>query len=238
MEHSQQAQVQAQTPLDRQTDILEAAAALAQRELEHEGSGHDWWHIRRVTELAKRIGAAEGADLFICELAALLHDLADEKLVADPESGIRRTANWMLEHGVAEADTDRIMEIIATMSFKGGSGRPMSTLEGRVVQDADRLDAIGAIGIARTFVYSGKKGRPMHDPNLPVRQNMTPEEYRSGNDTAINHFYEKLLLLKDRLNTPCGRRIADSRHAYMEEFLERFDREWNGADLLDGEEPL
>lgn len=216
----------------RHANILQAAAALAKSELEHEGSGHDWWHIYRVTELAKRIAAAEQANLFICELAALLHDLADEKLVDDPEAGMKRTENWMLENGVTAEETAHVMEIISTLSFKGGAGKPMTTLEGAVVQDADRLDAIGAIGIARTFVYSGKKGRPMYDPNIPVRQEMTPEEYRNGKDTAINHFYEKLLKLKDLLNTDSGRRIAEQRHTFMEEFLERFDREWNGIDGL------
>ncbi len=216
----------------RHANILQAAAALAKSELEHEGSGHDWWHIYRVTELAKRIAAAEQANLFICELAALLHDLADEKLVDDPEAGMKRTENWMLENGVTAEETAHVMEIISTLSFKGGAGKPMTTLEGAVVQDADRLDAIGAIGIARTFVYSGKKGRPMYDPNIPVRQEMTPEEYRNGKDTAINHFHEKLLKLKDLLNTDSGRRIAEQRHTFMEEFLKRFDREWNGIDGL------
>ncbi len=212
----------------RQAGILQAAAALAKGELEHEGSGHDWWHIYRVTELAKRIAAEEGADPFICELAALLHDLADEKLVDDPEAGMKRTEQWMLDNGAQPEEAAHVMEIISTMSFKGGNGSPMKTLEGRVVQDADRLDALGAIGIARTFVYSGKKGRPMYDPAIPVRHDMTPEEYRSGKDTAINHFHEKLLKLRDLLNTEAGRRIADDRHAFMEEFLQRFDREWNG----------
>lgn len=216
----------------RKTNILQAAAALAKSELEHEGSGHDWWHIRRVTELAKRIAAAEQADLFICELAALLHDLADEKLVDEPEEGMKRTESWVLENNATAEETAHVMEIISTLSFKGGAGKPMTTLEGQVVQDADRLDAIGAIGIARTFVYSGKKGRPMYDPNIPVRHEMTPEEYRNGKDTAINHFHEKLLKLKDLLNTDAGRRIAEQRHAFMEEFLERFDQEWNGADGL------
>lgn len=216
----------------RQADILRAAAALAKSELEHEGSGHDWWHIHRVTELAKRIAAAEKADLFICELAALLHDLADEKLVDDPEAGMKRTESWMLENDATAEEAAHVMEIISTLSFKGGAGKPMTTLEGAVVQDADRLDAIGAIGIARTFVYSGKKGRPMYDPNIPVRREMTPEEYRNGKDTAINHFHEKLLKLKDLLNTDSGLAIAEQRHAFMEEFLERFDREWNGTDGL------
>ncbi|CAM4267774.1 HD domain-containing protein [Saccharibacillus endophyticus] len=216
----------------RQADILQAAAALAKSELEHEGSGHDWWHIHRVTELAKRIAAAEKADLFICELAALLHDLVDEKLVDDPEAGMKRTESWMLENDATAEEAAHVVEIISTLSFKGGAGKPMTTLEGKVVQDADRLDAIGAIGIARTFVYSGKKGRPMYDPNIPVRQEMTPEEYRNGKDTAINHFHEKLLKLKDLLNTDSGLAIAERRHAFMEEFLERFDREWNGTDGL------
>ncbi|GGN91061.1 HD domain-containing protein [Saccharibacillus kuerlensis] len=216
----------------RQQDILHAAAALAKSTLEHEGSGHDWWHIYRVTELAKHIAAEEGADLFICELAALLHDLADEKLVDDHEEGMKQTENWMLEHGVTREETAHVMEIISTMSFRGGTGLPMSTLEGRIVQDADRIDALGAIGIARTFVYSGKKGRPMYDPSIPVRHHMTPEEYRNGKDTGINHFHEKLLKLKDLMNTQAGRRIAEDRHVFMEQFLQRFEREWNGINEI------
>ncbi|MDO3410833.1 HD domain-containing protein [Saccharibacillus sp. CPCC 101409] len=214
----------------RQRNILRAAEELARRELEHEGSGHDWWHIYRVTQLAKRIAAGEGADPFVCELAALLHDLADEKLVDDPEEGKLRLKAWMLEQGTPADDADHVMEIISTMSYRGGTGTPMTTLEGRVVQDADRLDAIGAIGIARTFVYSGKKGRPMHDPNVPAREAMTAEEYRGGGDTAINHFHEKLLKLKDLMNTGEGRRIAEDRHRFMEAFLDRFGGEWDGLE--------
>ncbi|MCQ4087070.1 HD domain-containing protein [Saccharibacillus sp. JS10] len=216
----------------RQTTILQSATTLAKNTLENEGSGHDWWHIYRVTRLSKKIAVAEGANLFICELAALLHDLIDEKLFDDPEAEKQRLQDWMLENEVTTDEAAHVMEIITTLSFKGGAGQPMTTLEGEVVQDADRLDAIGAIGIARTFVYSGKKGRPMYDPNVPVREEMTPEQYRDGKDTAINHFYEKLLKLQHLLNTDAGRKIAQQRHTYMEQFLRQFKQEWDG---LDGE---
>jgi uncharacterized protein len=153
-----------------------------------DSSGHDWWHIYRVVQNAKTIAREENADPFVCELAALLHDMADEKLNADEAAAMRELERW-LEARVEPEISAHVLEIIATMSFKGGMRPPMRTLEGKVVQDADRLDAIGAVGIARVFAYSGWKARPIHDPSMAPRENMTAEEYRNGKDTAINHFY-------------------------------------------------
>nr|WP_312029489.1 HD domain-containing protein [Paenibacillus sedimenti] len=208
--------------------ILLAAEALVKEKLERDSSGHDWWHIYRVVQTTKRIAAAQGADRFVCELAALLHDVADEKLNADPAAAQQELEAWLAASGTPAAQIDHVLEIIGTMSFKGGARPPMRTLEGQVVQDADRLDAIGAVGIARVFAYSGWKGRPIHDPSVMVREQMTEAEYRSGNDTAINHFYEKLLKLKELMNTDFARKLAEERHLFMEQYLEQFYAEWDG----------
>ena len=213
---------------EREQRITEAAARWAKAKLESDSSGHDWHHIERVVKTVRTIAAAEGADAFVCELAALLHDMADEKLNDDPKAAERELAAWLADSGASEEEASRVLDIIGTMSFKGGAGPKVATLEGRVVQDADRLDAIGAIGISRVFAYSGAKGRPIHDPAVAVRTDMTEEEYRSGRDTAINHFYEKLLKLKDLMNTDEGRRLAEGRHRFMETYLERFHAEWEG----------
>ncbi|KIL39476.1 phosphohydrolase [Gordoniibacillus kamchatkensis] len=196
--------------------------------LAHESSGHDWWHIHRVVRTVRTIAREEGADGFVCELTALLHDMADDKLNADPAAAQRELEAWLAASGVGPETAAHVLEIIATMSFKGGSRPPMRTLEGKVVQDADRLDAIGAVGISRVFAYSGAKNRPIHDPSVMPRERMTEAEYRSGNDTAINHFYEKLLKLKDLMNTDYGRRMAEERHRFMEAYLDRFYAEWEG----------
>ncbi|UVI27539.1 HD domain-containing protein [Paenibacillus spongiae] len=209
-------------------EIIIAAERFARQELEHDTTGHDWWHIKRVVKLAERIAAEEGADTSICILAALLHDIADEKLNESKEAGLRKVRDWLAEQPLGEEAAAHIMEIISTMSFNGGSNPPMRTLEGKVVQDADRLDAIGAIAIARTFLYAGWKGDPIHDPRLQPRESMTTEQYRQGKSTAINHFHEKLLKLKDRINTASARRIAEERHRYMEQYVDRFYREWEG----------
>jgi uncharacterized protein len=214
---------------ERQRSVLTAAEAWVREKLAHDSSGHDWWHIDRVVRTARAIAREERADAFVCELAALLHDVADEKLNADPAAAQRDLEAWLAASGASPSDAEHVLEIIATMSFKGGSRPPMRTLEGKVVQDADRLDAIGAVGIARVFAYSGAKMRPIHDPARPPREQMTEAEYRSGNDTAINHFHEKLLKLKDRMNTSYGRRLAEGRHRFMEAYLDEFHAEWEGT---------
>jgi uncharacterized protein len=213
----------------RQRSVLDSAGVWVRGKLAHESSGHDWWHIDRVVRTARTIASEEQADIFVCELAALLHDMADEKLNADPAAAQRDLEAWLAASGASSSEAAHVLEIIATMSFKGGSRPPMRTLEGKVVQDADRLDAIGAVGIARVFAYSGAKRRPIHDPARPPREHMTEAEYRSGDDTAINHFHEKLLKLKDRMNTSYARRLAEARHRFMEAYLDEFDAEWEGT---------
>ncbi|MFD7525579.1 HD domain-containing protein [Paenibacillus chitinolyticus] len=207
--------------------ILEKAYQLAGEKLKDEPTGHDWWHIHRVTRLAKLIAKKENADEFVCEMAALLHDLVDEKLVDDKKRETEKLAEWLADNEVPGETIRHILDIIGTLSFQGGTGTKMSTLEGRIVQDADRIDAIGAIGIARTFVYAGARGSLIYDPQLEPRSEMTAEQYRDGKSTAINHFYEKLLKLKERMNTETGRQLAEERHEFMEQYLVRFYSEWN-----------
>jgi len=211
-----------------QESIVRAAERFARSVLENDATGHDWWHVRRVARTAEKLAVGGGADLFVCTVAALLHDVADEKLNASKESGLKKVGDWLQRQPLEGSDREHIIEIISTMSYHAGANPPMRTLEGRVVQDADRLDAIGAIAVARTFLYAGWKGHPIYDPSLPPRDSMTPEEYRQGKSTAINHFHEKLLKLKDRINTPSARRIAEERHRFMERYLEQFRSEWEG----------
>lgn len=211
-----------------QDRLLRRAEEYVRGELGGDSSGHDWWHIERVRRTAVTIARAEGADVFVCELAALLHDIADEKLAGSEEAGRRKVEEWLHAAGADAETCGHVLEIIGTMSFKGGGGSAMRTLEGRVVQDADRLDALGAVGIGRTFAYSGATGQLMHDPELPPRETMSAEQYRKGRSTAINHFPEKLFKLKERMNTPYARRMAEERHRFMEQFVARFLEEWEG----------
>lgn len=207
--------------------ILEKARTYVFQELKDEASGHDWWHIHRVTQNALKIAKQEGADLFICELAALLHDIVDAKLNESEAAGLQKVQDWLIRNGVSPNDRDHILHIIQYMSFKGGTQSHISlSLEGQVVQDADRLDALGAIGIARTMAYSGHAGRPIHDPERKPREQLSLEDYRSGQDTAIMHFYEKLLKLKDGMNTAYAKKLAQGRHQFLETYLEQFYAEW------------
>ncbi|WIV17640.1 HD domain-containing protein [Paenibacillus polygoni] len=208
--------------------LLEAAEAYVKKELSGEGTGHDYWHIYRVVQTAEKIAIAEGANLYICKLAAYLHDIADEKLNPSKEAGMAKVDTWLKEHHVSDEDRSHVLEIIGNMSYNGGHNPPMSTLEGKVVQDADRLDAIGAISVARAFVYAGSKGHLIYDPDIKPREDMTQEQYRTGKNTAINHFYEKLLKLKDLMNTKHGIELAEKRHEFMEQYLDQFFKEWEG----------
>ena len=215
--------------MDRE-EILRGTEEFVRGELSGDATGHDWWHVDRVRVLAKRLGREEGADLFVVELAALLHDIADWKFHdGDTEVGPRAAAAWLTDCGIEEEVTDHVCDIVGTLSFKGaGVPTPMATLEGQVVQDADRLDAIGAIGIARTFAYGGAKGRPIHDPEEAPRENADFDTYSKSNSSTLNHFHEKLFLLKDRMNTESARRLAAGRHSYMKSYLDRFLNEWEG----------
>ncbi|OLS39458.1 phosphohydrolase [Alkalihalophilus pseudofirmus] len=208
--------------------IIEKTEKWVKAQLINEESGHDWYHILRVTRTAQQIAKEENANDEIVTLAALVHDLADDKVAQNEKEALKKIDEWFKENGLGDEAIAQIISIITTISFKGGNGQPVSTLEGKIVQDADRLDALGAIGIARTFVYSGHKGQPMYDPELPVRNEMSIEEYRHGKSSAVHHFYEKLLKLKDQMNTTTGMKLAARRHAFMETYLEQFYQEWNG----------
>lgn len=220
--------------------ILEKLAATVKEKMSSESSGHDWWHIYRVWKMATHLAKDEKADLFVVELAALLHDIADYKFHGGDETVGPRVAREMMgELGVDPKTIDHVCEIIAHLSFKGaGVENKIETLEGKVVQDADRLDAIGAMGIARAFAYGGHKGRSMHNPDISPTLHQTKEAYKSNESTSINHFYEKLLLLKDRLNTPAAKRIAEGRHEFMEGYLKRFYAEWEGKEWPFKKPPL
>lgn len=211
-----------------QQKIIEAVALQVQSILEHEASGHDWWHVYRVWMMARQIAQKETANSFVIELAALLHDVADWKLHdGDDTVGPRRAREILAELGVEQTIIESVADIIQTMSFKGaGVADCMKTLEGKIVQDADRLDAIGAIGVARTFAYGGFKNNPMHDPRVSVVMHDSKDAYLKHQGTTVNHFYEKLFLLKDRMNTKTARAMAEQRHAFMEQFLQTFFAEW------------
>ncbi|EEM17191.1 MULTISPECIES: HD domain-containing protein [Bacillus] len=211
----------------KKQEKIQKTVAFVRGILETDASGHDWYHIERVHKLALSLSEKEGGDRFVIEMAALLHDVADEKLNESEEAGMKKVSDWLEGLNVTEEETEHILHIIMNMSYKGGHGGKVSTLEGKIVQDADRLDALGAIGIARTFAYGGAKGRLMYDPNIPPREEMTKEEYRKNDDPSLNHFYEKLLKLKDLMNTDAAKREAEIRHRYMEEFIEQFMKEWN-----------
>jgi uncharacterized protein len=215
-----------------QQATIQIIADEVKAQLAGEGSGHDWWHIYRVWNTAKRIGDQEGADAFIVELAALLHDIADWKFHDGDETVGPKMARQMLEkHSVDAGVTDRVCNIIRGMSFKGaGVSTRMESMEGKVVQDADRLDAIGAIGIARAFAYGGHANRPLYDPDYKPVMHQTKEEYLKSGGSTVSHFYEKLLLLKDRMNTASAKGIAAGRHRFLEAYLDRFYQEWEGKE--------
>lgn len=209
-------------------EIIWRTEEWVREKLAYDHSGHDWEHIRRVRDNALYIARQEGGDSLVIVLAALLHDVVDDKVVTDVEAAYRELKEWLNTQGIAFEVTEQIIHIISTMSFKGGNRPPMNTLEGKIVQDADRLDAIGAIGIARTFMYAGAKGHSMYDKDVSVRETMTEKEYRQGKSTAVHHFYEKLLKLKGLMNTDTAKRMAEERHEYTEHFLQQFMKEWNG----------
>jgi uncharacterized protein len=220
---------------DGSETLVRDTEAYVRETLHGDGTGHDWWHVARVRRTALRLAAEEGADAFVVELAALLHDIADHKFHGGDETAGPRTARAWLERNGADAElVGHVCEIIATLSFKGaGVATPMRTPEGRVVQDADRLDALGAVGIARAFAYGGAKGRPLHDPGVAAEAHDSFEAYKRTGGPTLNHFPEKLFLLRDRMNTETARRIADDRHRFMEAYVARFLAEWDGADGLE-----
>lgn len=216
------------------SELIERTRAYVQEAMQGEGSGHDWWHVHRVEQMALHLAAQEkGADVLVVQLGALLHDIADWKFHdGDFEAGPRKTTEFLTAQGADPALIEKVAYIVRNVSFRGGTNKHvMASLEGKIVQDADRLDALGAVGVARTFAFGGSQNREMYDPANKPREYASFEEYKkhhiSGN-TTVNHFYEKLLLLKDRLHTEAARKVAQKRHEFMEQFLDEFYAEWDG----------
>lgn len=208
-------------------EILKQTSDFVRQKLEGEGTGHDWWHIYRVWQNAKAIVKEEGGNVFVIELAALLHDIADHKFHNGDESvGPKVATAFLLSLDVFQVVIDQVIQIMEEISFS--KGMLPSSLEGRIVQDADRLDAIGAIGIARAFAYGGYKEREIYNPDIPSTEYATKEEYKKNTNPTVNHFYEKLLLLKDLMNTAKGKAMAEERHIFMKNYLEQFYQEWDG----------
>ena len=208
--------------------IIEKTLSYVKEYFENESSGHDYFHTLRVYKMAKNIAAEEKANMNVVLLAALLHDVDDFKLSPTTSKNKDNARNFLKNNGVLDCDIELICKIIDDVSFKGTDCKIPDTLEGKIVQDADRLDAIGAIGIARAFAYGGNHNRVMHDPDIKPSLNMNEVEYRSHISTTINHFYEKLFTLKDLMNTKTAIKLAVSREKYMKEYIQEFLDEWDG----------
>lgn len=212
------------------TFLIENTIAFVKQELHNAEGGHDWFHVQRVYKNALLISENENVNNTIVALGALLHDIADSKFHNGDESiGPKKAAAFLQTQELSQDTITQVVKIIEHVSFKGGTTlKTFHSKELEVIQDADRLDAIGAIGIARTFNYGGFKNRAIYDPSVKPKLEMTPKEYKASDAPTINHFYEKLLLLKDKMNTPWGKKIAQERHVFMEKFLEQFYQEWDG----------
>jgi uncharacterized protein len=210
--------------------LIDKTIAFVKDKLDNAEGGHDWFHIERVYKNSILIAQEEDCDLTVVKLGALLHDIADSKFHDGDETIGPKTARTFLEsENVFEETINHVINIIENISFKGGNfENKFSSKELEIVKDADRLDAIGAIGIARTFNYGGFKNRALYNPSIAPNLNMSKEEYKNSNSPTLNHFYEKLLLLKDKMNTATGKKIALERHKYMENFLSQFYAEWEG----------
>ena len=209
--------------------IIENISIYVKDKQSGEGSGHDWWHTKRVLDTAKYLAQEEGADLFIVKLAALLHDIADWKFAGGDDKASSKVATELLtKYGVDIESIDHVCHIVDNVSFKGEvQENKINTIEGKVVQDADRLDALGAVGIARTFAYGGSKGREIYNPEIKFQENMNFEKYKKNQGSSINHFYEKLLLLKELINTRSAKKIAEERHQFILIYLDEFYKEWD-----------
>jgi uncharacterized protein len=212
------------------SEIIWRTERFIESEFRSEGSGHDWFHVDRVRKMALRIGEQEVCDLFITEIAALLHDVDDWKLVSTESEAESKAKKWLDSVGLKPEIISLILKIIEEVSYKGaGVETPVKSIEAAVVQDADRLDAIGAIGIARTFTYGGHKCRLIYDPSVSPVMHNDFQEYKNSVAPTINHFYEKLLLLKDRMNTKTAKFIAEQRHQFMNDYLTQFYAEWEAT---------
>lgn len=213
--------------------LINNTIAFVKEELKDAEGGHDWFHIERVFKNTLLISKEEKVDVLVVSLAALLHDIADPKFHnGDEKIGPKTARNFLIAQKVPKEIGKHVVNIIKNISFKNSlenSKKKFTSKELEVVQDADRLDAIGAIGIARCFNYGGFKNRALYDPEIHPNLNMTKEEYKNSSSPTINHFYEKLLLLKDQMNTETGKKIAEKRHEFMENYLKQFYNEWNGV---------
>ncbi len=208
--------------------IVKKIQKLVEKHLSGEATGHDWWHAWRAWKLAKKIAKKEGGDLFIIELAALLHDVEDWKFNNRKNSGVNLAKKWLTGLKINKKIVNHVCHIVKNISFKGADiENRIKTKEGKIVQDADRLDAVGAIGIARVFAYSGYAGKEIYNPRTKPKPHKTFREYRQAKNTAINHFYEKILLLKNRLNTKTAKEMAEKRHEFVKQFLNQFYKEWS-----------
>lgn len=210
-------------------DIIDRAIEYVQTVFAHDFSGHDYFHTLRVFKMATHIAEKEQANLPVVQLAALLHDVDDRKLSPETCADKTNARRFLAEHHVDGETAEDICRIIGEISYAGKDSVTPSTLEGQCAQDADRLDAIGAIGIARAFAYGGSHDRLMHDPDVPPSLNMGKEEYHNHKSTTVNHFYEKLFLLTQMMNTPTAKEIAGAREAYMKAYMEEFLAEWDGV---------
>lgn len=208
--------------------IIQKVQEHVRKTLGDESTGHDWWHAWRVWIMSKKIAKKEGGDLFVIEITALLHDIADWKFYGgNIKAGSKKAKILLKRLGVDDNTIKHICHIIDNISFKGaGVKNQMKTKEGKIVQDADRLDAIGAIGIARVFAYGGFKGKEIYNPNIKPKLHKSFKGYKANKGTSINHFYEKLLLLRERLNTKTAQQIAQKRHKFLEDYLKQFFKEW------------
>ena len=215
-----------------ESDIIKKTIHFVKKELAQAEGGHDWFHVERVFKNTLLIAKEEKVNLTVVSLAALLHDIADSKFHnGNEEIGLKIAERFLIDENVPQKIITHVVEIIKNMSFKNSFGKnenKFSSIELKVVQDADRLDAIGAIGIARCFNYGGFKNRALYNPEILPNLNLTKEEYKNSTAPTINHFYEKLLLLKDKMNTTSGKKIAENRHQFMVNYLSQFYDEWNG----------
>lgn len=223
--------------MNAKQQITQRTSEFVKQELSLSEAGHDWWHAIRVLNNAKLIAKTEKCNLFIIELASLLHDIADSKFnKGDEIVGPLKAFNFLIDAGVNIETVNNVNEIIKNISFKGGNTiRSFNSIELDIVMDADRLDAIGAIGIARAFSYGGFRGREFFNPNISPNYNMNAEEYKKNKTPTINHFYEKLLLLKDRMNTSKGKALAEERHQFLMTYINQFYKEWNGDEGLEND---
>ena len=208
--------------------IIDDAIAYVKQVFENDFSGHDFFHTLRVYKMATRIAEKENADLLTVQLAALLHDVDDFKLSPETHANKDRAVGFLCEHGVEKAVISTICKIISEVSFRGTDSVTPSTIEGKCVQDADRLDAMGAIGIARTFAFGGNRNQAIYDPDVKPLSNMNESQYKNHVSTTFNHFYEKLFLLIDLMNTATAKEIAKERDEYMRAFVDEFLAEWDG----------